>query len=85
MKPFLKIVALLSITLILSFTFIAEKANDWLIDNTVYEAQVFNKGKDIVLTNGLITRKIRMSPNAATVDFRNDVTGDNMLRSRSYN
>ncbi|MBJ2173243.1 alpha-galactosidase [Aureibaculum sp. A20] len=81
MKSFLKIAALLSITFVLSFTFIVENANDWLIDNTVYEAQIFNKGKDIVLTNGLITRKIRMSPNAATVEFRNDVTGENMLRS----
>ncbi|RPD98501.1 alpha-galactosidase [Aureibaculum marinum] len=81
MKPLLKITALIGVVFILSFTAIINKTNDWLIDNTVYEAQVFNKGKDVVLTNGLITRKIRMTPNAATVEFKNDVTGETMLRS----
>ena len=54
---------------------------DWLIDNSDYTAQIILEGKDIVLSNGLLLRKIRISPNAATVEFRNLVTGETMLRS----
>jgi len=57
------------------------KSNDWLIDNSIYRATVSENNEDIILSNGLVSRKIRVSPNAATVEFKNGVTGETMLRS----
>lgn len=54
---------------------------DWLLDNSGFEAQILEKGNDLILTNGLLTRKIRLSPNAATIEFKNETTGETILRS----
>lgn len=81
MKPTQKPTTFFVIAVMLVFTTIIQAQNDWLLDNTTYEAQIFNKGNDVVLTNGLVTRKIRMKPNAATVEYRNEMTGETMLRS----
>ncbi len=54
---------------------------DWLIDNGQYKAAIDMMDGDIVLGNGLVERRIRIAPNAATVDFRNVVMGEVMLRS----
>lgn len=54
---------------------------DWLIDNTGFVAEIKVEGNDLVMTNGLTYRKIRITPNAATVEFKNSVTGETMLRS----
>lgn len=54
---------------------------DWLIDNSSYLAQIQVVDTDIVLDNGLVNRKIRMAPNAATIEFKNKITGESMLRS----
>lgn len=57
-------------------------AQDWLVDPTPYraKAQVLADGREILLTNGLIQRKIALAPNAATIEFRNLLTGDSILR-----
>ncbi|MEE9361477.1 MAG: alpha-galactosidase [Cellulophaga sp.] len=57
------------------------ESRDWIIDNTGYTAAISEENKDIILSNGLVYRKIRISPNAATVEFKNSVTGETMLRS----
>lgn len=44
----------------------------------VYQA---NSGKDLVLSNGLLTRRFRISPNLATVDYQNLITGEQFIRS----
>ncbi|MFH6602175.1 alpha-galactosidase [Maribacter algicola] len=54
---------------------------DWLLDNDHYKAAIDMMDGDIVLGNGLVERRIKIAPNAATVDFRNLVTGEVMLRS----
>lgn len=54
---------------------------DWLIDNTSFIAEISKNNQDIILSNGLIYRKIRISPNAATIEFKNSITGETMLRS----
>ena len=54
---------------------------DWLIDNEDFIAEVKTEGKDIVLTNGLTYRKIRIEPNAATIEYKNLLTGESYLRS----
>ncbi len=58
---------------------------DWLIcseeaKTTVRQA---NQGKDLVLSNGLVSRVFRIFPNLATVDIQNLMTGENMLRAVS--
>lgn len=56
---------------------------DWLITPVSQKAGVFqtNGGKDIVLSNGLLTRRFRISPNLATVDYKNLVTNEQFVRS----
>lgn len=81
MKPTQPQITIILMVMMLLFTVVSQAQNDWLIDNTKYEAQIFNKGENVVITNGLVTRKIRMKPNAATVEYRNEMTGETMLRS----
>lgn len=61
----------------------APTTRDWLLDKTGFKAGIFQSsgGKDIVLANGLIQRRIRLTPNAATVDFQNLTTGQQFIRS----
>jgi hypothetical protein len=56
---------------------------DWLLNNTAFKAGIYQAsgGKDIVLANGLIQRRIRITPNAATIDFKNLATGQQYIRS----
>ncbi len=71
------------------FTFIAiglvslcARAQDWLVDPTPYKAriQVLAEGKELLLGNGLIQRRMVLAPNAATVEFRNLTSGQSILR-----
>ncbi len=55
---------------------------DWLIETPDLSATVQSKGgKEVILANGLISRTIRLNPNAATVSLRNLVTGEEYIRS----
>lgn len=54
---------------------------DWLIDNQSFKARVEETKDQLVLSNGLIQRTIQLSPNAATVSFRNLMTGQEMIRA----
>ncbi|QDK78262.1 alpha-galactosidase [Spirosoma sp. KCTC 42546] len=56
---------------------------DWLLTPVTQRAGVYrtNSGKDLVLSNGLLTRRFRISPNLATVDYQNLVTGEQFVRS----
>lgn len=58
-------------------------STDWLIDSSPYKAKIqqVTGGKDLVLTNGLLVRRIRITPNAATVDYRNLTTNEQYIRS----
>lgn len=57
--------------------------SDWLIAAPTARAQLTRNqaGNELVLTNGLIARHIRIAPNAATVAFDNLVTGEALLRA----
>jgi len=57
-------------------------AQDWLVDPSPYraKAQLQADGNEIVLSNGLIERRIVLAPNAATVGFRNLITGESIIR-----
>ncbi len=55
---------------------------DWLISNTKFRAGLF-RGQhpdEIVLSNGIISRTFRLSPNAATVAFENLRSGESIIR-----
>ncbi len=56
---------------------------DWLVNPTSFKSNVTFDGvkHELVLENGLTSRTLRVTPNAATVDYRNLVTGEQMLRA----
>lgn len=58
---------------------------DWLIspNNAISEVYSTTDQKDIVLSNGLVSRVFRIFPNLATIDLQNLMTGENMLRAVS--
>jgi hypothetical protein len=69
--------------LVISASFYGQKrvTSDWLIDHSEYQATINIQDDNLVLSNGLIYRMIRIAPNAATIAFENILTGENMLRS----
>lgn len=56
---------------------------DWLVSTKNFTADIYqaNGGKDLVLSNGLLKRQIRISPNVSTVDFKNLRTNEQFIRS----
>jgi hypothetical protein len=61
----------------------APAPSDWLIDPAPFKAQVRDERSrhELVLENGLTRRTIRLTPNAATVDYQSLVTGEQLLRA----
>jgi hypothetical protein len=55
---------------------------DWLVTPITKPVSVTpsKDGKEIVISNGLISRTFRLAPNAATVAYSNLMTGESMLR-----
>ena len=55
---------------------------DWLVNDIHLESGVFRgeNEKEIIISNGLISRTFRLSPNAATVDFKNLVNDETLIR-----
>ena len=53
-------------------------SGDWLVQKPKQPAQLYRTGRpdEIVLSNGLVSRRFRLSPNAATVRFDHLATGD---------
>lgn len=58
------------------------ESEDWLLSRGGYPAEIEwrNNERDLVMTNGLIERSFRLSPNAATAGFANLMTGESLLR-----
>ncbi|MCO5295789.1 MAG: hypothetical protein M9921_02935 [Fimbriimonadaceae bacterium] len=54
---------------------------DWLIDPSPFKAAVTADGKTITLQNGLVSRVVRISPNAATISLRLGVDGTEFVRA----
>ena len=56
---------------------------DWLLDPASFKAEVkHDKAKhELVLSNGLARRIIRLAPNAATVALDQLITGESLLRA----
>jgi len=53
---------------------------DWLIDDGTFVAEVSKTEEYLSLSNGLVSRTIRLSPNAATVAFENLMTKSTIIR-----
>ena len=58
-------------------------SKDWLIDGSQYVSKIEQSadGKDIIMTNGLVSRVFRITPNLATTNILNLMTGETMLRT----
>ena len=56
---------------------------DWLVDPSPFVAEIIRRkdGREIELSNGLLRRVFRISPNVATVALDNLMTGESELRS----
>jgi len=54
--------------------------NDWLVQPFHQPASVEERGTELILSNGLIRRTFVTSPNFATVDYTNQITGSSLLR-----
>jgi len=57
--------------------------SDWLVNPVLIKAQVLRSenNKDIILYNGLVKRTFRLSPNVACTDYKNMITGQQLLRA----
>lgn len=57
--------------------------DDWLLGNVQDTSAVFKSenGKDLIITNGLISREFRVKPYFACFSFRNLITGKEMIRA----
>lgn len=58
---------------------------DWLLksENAKVEVYATTNGKGLILSNGLVARSFILTPNLATTDIINVMTGENMLRAVS--
>lgn len=56
---------------------------DWLINPSGFKAAVFSSAdkKNIILYNGLVKRTFLLSPNVVCTDYKNMVTGQQLLRA----
>lgn len=56
---------------------------DWLIDPAPFKASAREDQarRELVLENGLARRVLRLAPNAATIDYRSLITGEQLLRA----
>ena len=62
-----------------------EKAvtGDWLVQTPSVKAAVYRSinGKDLILSNGLVKRTFRITPNAACIDYKNLSNGQQLIRA----
>ena len=58
-------------------------AGDWLIKPVAQKAGIYTSvdKKDIILYNGLLKRTFRLAPNLVCTDYKNMITGQQLLRA----
>jgi hypothetical protein len=54
---------------------------DWLTDNSQYRAVIEKSDSLVTLSNGLISRKIKLYPNGASISFYNIASGKELIRA----
>jgi len=55
--------------------------SDWLVTPVHRKAAIYQKGKDVIMENGLLRRTLRIAPNVACIDYVNLGSGQQLLRS----
>jgi hypothetical protein len=62
---------------------IRDMNKDWLLNSVNYKSEVVKStdGKNIILTNGLVKRVFRITPNVACIDYQNLSNGQQLLRA----
>src|SRR6478735_1628995 len=60
-----------------------DKQQDWLLHSAGYKSTVTKSGdeKDITLSNGLVQRVFRITPNVACTGYQNLTNGQQLLRA----
>ncbi|MBZ4191601.1 alpha-galactosidase [Niabella beijingensis] len=58
-------------------------SGDWLVTPVTARAGVYSSAdkKELLLSNGLVQRRFRLRPNLACIDYKNRITGQQLLRS----
>src|SRR5688572_20637153 len=58
-------------------------AGDWLVKPVIQKAGIYASPdkKEIVLYNGLVKRTFRLTPNVVCIDYKNMITGQQLLRA----
>ena len=56
-------------------------AQDWLLNNIQFKAQIENRGNQIILDNGLLRRSFLLNGNIACTDYTNLINGQQLIRS----
>jgi len=56
-------------------------SQDWLTSPVQQKSAVYNDGKDVVLTNGLVKRVFRIQQNVACIDYSNLSNNQQLLRA----
>jgi hypothetical protein len=59
----------------------ARPSGDWLLGQSGAKTMLYRSDRGIVLSNGLISREFRLSPNCATIAIDNLMTGEELLRA----
>ena len=59
------------------------QVKDWLLDRSGFVSSVSETpdGKGVIMTNGLVTREFRTTPNLSTINIVNETTGQSLLRT----
>ena len=75
----------LALVLLYTISISHAQSTDWLLKPTTQKAEiVFNQNeKEITLQNGLVKRVFSLAANLACVDYRNLITGQQLLRAVS--
>lgn len=58
-----------------------KQETDWLINGATYKANIITSSNSVTLTNGLVERSFRISPNLACYDFVNLANNQQLIRS----
>lgn len=82
-KKYCALSGLLMISHILLAQTPLDEKKDWLVKPVAEKAtiQPTEHGKDIILTNGLVKRGFRLTPNVACYDYQNLLNGQQLLRA----
>ncbi|MBP6793811.1 MAG: alpha-galactosidase [Saprospiraceae bacterium] len=60
---------------------LSQSKGDWLINSTAFKSEIKINSTSVEISNGLIYRRILLSPNASTVSLKNQITNEEYIRS----